>query len=59
MTTVHRPAEDVEVSASDLEERLALLQGISIFFTLPDREVRRLAHKLQCGYAADALTRCT
>ena len=46
MTTVQRRAEDVEVSASDLEERLALLQGISIFFTLPDREVRRLAHKL-------------
>ena len=46
MTTVQRPAEEVEVSASDLEERLALLQGISIFFTLPDRDVRRLAHKL-------------
>jgi Flp pilus assembly CpaE family ATPase len=46
MTTAHRPQQDVEVSATDLEERLALLQGISIFFTLPDREVRRLAHKL-------------
>ena len=46
MTTFQRPAEEVEVSASDLEERLALLQGISIFFTLPDRDVRRLAHKL-------------
>jgi len=46
MTTVHKPAEEVEVSASDLEDRLALLQGISIFFTLPDREVRRLAHRL-------------
>jgi pilus assembly protein CpaE len=46
MTTVHRPDQDVELSAADLEERLALLQGISIFFTLPDREARRLAHKL-------------
>jgi Flp pilus assembly CpaE family ATPase len=47
VTTVHRPAQDLEVSASELEDRLALLQGISIFFTLPDRDVRRLAHKLQ------------
>lgn len=46
MTTVQEPAADVEVSPSDLDERLALLQGISIFFTLPDRDVRRLAHKL-------------
>ena len=31
----------------ELENRLELLQGISIFFTMPDREVRRLARKLQ------------
>ena len=31
----------------ELERRLELLQGISIFFTLPDRDVRRLARKLQ------------
>ena len=31
----------------ELEKRLELLQGISIFFTLPDRDVRRLARKLQ------------
>src|ERR1700719_3497965 len=46
MTAAHRPPQDFEVSAADLDERLALLQGISIFFTLPDRDVRRLAHKL-------------
>jgi Flp pilus assembly CpaE family ATPase len=67
MTTAHRPQQDFEVSAADLDERLALLQGISIFFTLPDRDVRRLAHKLhkrsvpkgtevvQQGVAADAM----
>lgn len=31
----------------ELEKRLELLQGISIFFTLPDRDMRRLARKLQ------------
>jgi Flp pilus assembly CpaE family ATPase len=46
VTTVHRPPQEVELSASELEDRLALLQGISIFFTLPDRTLRRLAHKL-------------
>jgi pilus assembly protein CpaE len=46
VTTVQRQPLDVEVSAAELEERLALLQGISIFFTLPDRDLRRLAHKL-------------
>lgn len=32
---------------AELEKRLELLQGISIFFTLPDRDMRRLARKLQ------------
>jgi Flp pilus assembly CpaE family ATPase len=46
MTTVQKESHEVEVSPAELEERLALLQGISIFFTLPDRDARRLAHKL-------------
>ena len=46
MTTLRKPPEAVEVSPSELEERLALLQGISVFFTLPDRDLRRLAHRL-------------
>jgi Flp pilus assembly CpaE family ATPase len=44
MTTAEKDSR--EVSPAELEERLALLQGISIFFTLPDRDVRRLARKL-------------
>jgi len=46
VTTVQKPQQEVEVSASELKDRLALLQGISVFFTLPDRDLRRLAHKL-------------
>jgi len=67
MSTIQGPASDLELSPSDLEDRLALLQGISIFFTLPDRDVRRLAHRLhkrsvpkgtevvRQGVAADAM----
>ena len=47
MTTAQKDSQDVEVSAAELEERLALLQGVSIFFALPDRDVRRLARKLR------------
>ncbi len=36
----------------ELEKRLELLQGISIFFTLPDRDMRRLARKLQPRHVA-------
>ncbi len=46
MTTIHQQSPEVEVPAAELEERLELLQGISIFFTLPDKDLRRLAHKL-------------
>ena len=46
MTTTQKDPHGVDVSPAELEERLALLQGISIFFTLPDRDVRRLARKL-------------
>src|SRR5215469_9970307 len=41
-----------DVTPEQLEERLALLQGISIFFTLPDRDLRRLAHKMQPKHVA-------
>lgn len=37
---------------AELEKRLELLQGISIFFTLPDREMRRLARKLRPRHVA-------
>ena len=37
---------------AELEKRLELLQGISIFFTLPDRDMRRLARKLQTRHVA-------
>jgi pilus assembly protein CpaE len=47
MTTApHQDPRDAEVTPAELEERLALLQGVSIFFTVPDRDVRRLARKL-------------
>ena len=35
------------IPAEELEHRLALLQGVAIFFKLPDRQLRRLAHHLQ------------
>jgi pilus assembly protein CpaE len=38
---------------AELEKRLELLQGISIFFTLPDRDMRRLARKLEPRHVAD------
>jgi Flp pilus assembly CpaE family ATPase len=47
MTTAQKDSPEIEVTAAELEERLALLQGISIFFALPDREMRRLARKLR------------
>lgn len=47
MTTSRHERPHDDVSPAELEERLELLQGISIFFTLPDRDVRRLARKLQ------------
>jgi len=47
MTTMHRDQQEVEVSPAELDERLELLQGISIFFPLPNRDVRRLARKLR------------
>ena len=37
---------------AELEMRLELLQGISIFFTLPDSDMRRLARKLQPRHVA-------
>ena len=37
---------------AELEKRLELLQGISIFFTLPDSDMRRLARKLQPRHVA-------
>jgi len=37
---------------AELEKRLELLQGISIFFTLPDRDMRRLARKLEPRHVA-------
>ncbi len=47
MTTAQKDSPEVEVSAAELEERLAVLQGISIFFALPDSDIRRLARKLR------------
>ena len=47
MTTSHREPSHENVAPEELEKRLELMQGISIFFTLPDRDVRRLARKLQ------------
>lgn len=49
MTKSHNGGQRVheDVAPAELEKRLELLQGISVFFTLPDREVRRLARKLQ------------
>ena len=38
------PAEDI--SAEELERRLVLLQGVAIFFKLPDRQLRQLVHRL-------------
>jgi len=38
---------------AELEKRLELLQGISIFFTLPDRDMRRLARKLEPRHVAE------
>ena len=38
---------------AELEKRLELVQGISIFFTLPDRDMRRLARKLEPRHVAD------
>ncbi len=37
---------------AELEKRLELLQGISIFFTLPDPDMRRLARKLEPRHVA-------
>jgi len=52
MTTAQKDSHEVEVSPTELEERLALLQGISIFFALPDRDVRRLARRIRRRHAA-------
>ncbi len=53
MTTAHRdPHTHHEVTATELAERLELLRGISVFFTLSDHDVRRLAHKLRPRHAA-------
>jgi len=37
---------------AELQKRLELLQGISIFFTLPDSDMRRLARKLRPRHVA-------
>src|SRR5256886_17706573 len=52
MTTAQKDSHEVEVSPTELEERLALLQGISIFFALPDRDVRRIARRIWRRHAA-------
>lgn len=52
MTTAHRDHTHHEVTAAELEERLELLRGISLFFTLPEHDIRRLAHKLHARHAA-------
>ena len=36
----------------ELDRRLELLRGISVFFTLPDHDMRRLAHKLRPRHVA-------
>ena len=41
-----------DVPRAELERRLELLRGISIFFTLPDHDMRRLSHKLRPRHAA-------
>jgi Flp pilus assembly CpaE family ATPase len=46
-TTSRHDKAHADDSPAELEERLQQLQGISIFFTLPDRDVRRLARKLR------------
>jgi pilus assembly protein CpaE len=46
MTPTPKGPQEVEVTAAELEERYSLLQGISIFFALTDKDVRRLARKL-------------
>jgi len=40
---------------AELEQRLELLQGISIFFTLPDHHMRRLARKLEPRHVASGV----
>src|SRR4029077_10347357 len=47
-----RVATEPMTEPAELEKRLELLQGISIFFTLPDPEMRRLARKLQPRHVA-------
>ena len=52
MTTTRRDHPHSEVTAAELQDRLELLQGVSIFFTLPEHDMRRLAHKLHRRHAA-------
>jgi MinD-like ATPase involved in chromosome partitioning or flagellar assembly len=44
-STVEESATDIP--ADELERRLSLLQGVAIFFKLPDHDLRRLAHRLR------------
>lgn len=53
-TTGDEPSPPLETEA--LEKRLELLQGISIFFTLPDSDLRRLARKLRLHHARAGAT---
>lgn len=52
MTTTHRDHAHHELTPTELEDRLELLQGISVFFTLPEHDMRRLAHKLHPRHVA-------
>lgn len=47
MTSAVNTSDGTEVPAAVLEERLALLQGVAIFFKLRDHDLRRLAHLLR------------
>jgi Flp pilus assembly CpaE family ATPase len=47
MKTSQNGTEQPAPEAALLEKRLELLQGISVFFTLPDADLRRLARKMR------------
>ncbi len=47
MSPVQPEQLEAEVTPDELAERLALLQGVSVFFPVPDRQMRRLARMLR------------
>ncbi len=47
MSPTPTDALEAEVTPEELAQRLVLLQGVSIFFALPDTNMRRLARLLR------------